>query len=149
MPLLSELLKLVRTHSHPTPVLTVHPLSPCFSPPNTLRRSLAEMTCLEQRRGRRLLVTARSLGAGTCGVQMVSSALLYRDYQRNPGTTNITLDWKSARLYPIPSLIYLVHNNVQFLTLKCVACSPPPPMLSRRTRSPTTVRMEQLHPSHG
>jgi len=51
---------------------------------------------------------------------MVSSALLYRDYQRNPGTTNITLDWKSARLYPIPSLIYLVHNNVQFLTLKYV-----------------------------
>jgi hypothetical protein len=128
VPLLSELLKLVRTHSHLTPVLTVHPLSPCYSPPNTPRRSLAEMTCLEQPSRRRLLAEGSIAGGGAA--QMVSSVLLYRDYQRNPGTTNITLDWKSARLYPIPSLIYLVHNNVQFLTLKCVACSPPAPTLA-------------------
>jgi hypothetical protein len=72
------------------------------------------------------------------GVQMVSSALLYRDYKRSPSTTHITLDWKSARLYPIPSLIYLVHNNVQFLTLKCVAsscsCSSSSSPLPTRTR---------------
>ena len=34
--------------------------------------------------------------------------------------TQITRDWKSTLLYPIPSLIYLVHNNVQFMTLKYV-----------------------------
>eukprot|EP00241_Pyramimonas_parkeae_P006827 CAMPEP_0114248404 /NCGR_PEP_ID=MMETSP0058-20121206/13557_1 /TAXON_ID=36894 /ORGANISM="Pyramimonas parkeae, CCMP726" /LENGTH=330 /DNA_ID=CAMNT_0001361813 /DNA_START=148 /DNA_END=1140 /DNA_ORIENTATION=- len=51
---------------------------------------------------------------------LVSSILLYRQFQKDPHGTNVTLEWKSARLYPIPSLIYLVHNNVQFLTLKYV-----------------------------
>lgn len=50
----------------------------------------------------------------------VSSILLYRQFQKDPHGTNVTLDWKSARMYPIPSLIYLFHNNVQFLTLKYV-----------------------------
>jgi UDP-sugar transporter A1/2/3 len=51
---------------------------------------------------------------------MVSSILLYRQFKRDPHGTNITLEWKTTRTYPIPSLIYLVHNNVQFLTLKYV-----------------------------
>jgi len=51
---------------------------------------------------------------------IVSFLMLYRQFQRDPHGTNITLDWKNSRLYPIPSLIYLFHNNIQFLTLKYV-----------------------------
>mmetsp|Transcript_38662 Transcript_38662/g.84087 ORF Transcript_38662/g.84087 Transcript_38662/m.84087 type:complete len:323 (-) Transcript_38662:659-1627(-) len=51
---------------------------------------------------------------------MVSSVLLYKQFHKDPHGTNVTLEWKTARLYPIPSLIYLVHNNVQFFTLKYV-----------------------------
>nr|KJB41476.1 hypothetical protein B456_007G106100 [Gossypium raimondii] len=29
----------------------------------------------------------------------------------------MTTDWKTVRLFPIPSVIYLIHNNVQFATL--------------------------------
>ncbi|KDP28519.1 hypothetical protein JCGZ_14290 [Jatropha curcas] len=29
----------------------------------------------------------------------------------------MTTDWKTVRLFPIPSIIYLIHNNVQFATL--------------------------------
>ncbi|GMP43714.1 hypothetical protein CsSME_00012971 [Camellia sinensis var. sinensis] len=32
----------------------------------------------------------------------------------------MTTDWKSVRLYPIPSIIYVIHNNVQFATLTFV-----------------------------
>ncbi|CAN6578972.1 unnamed protein product [Malus baccata var. baccata] len=35
----------------------------------------------------------------------------------------MTTDWKSVRLYPIPSVIYLIHNNVQFATLVYVDTS--------------------------
>lgn len=51
---------------------------------------------------------------------IVSGTLLYQAHSKDPKGTIITLDWKNARLYPIPSLIYLVHNNVQFMTLKYV-----------------------------
>ena len=35
----------------------------------------------------------------------------------------MTTDWKSVRLFPIPSIIYLIHNNVQFATLAYVDTS--------------------------
>lgn len=35
----------------------------------------------------------------------------------------MTTEWKSVRLYPIPSVIYLIHNNVQFATLTYVDTS--------------------------
>ncbi|XP_040962649.1 CMP-sialic acid transporter 1 isoform X2 [Gossypium hirsutum] len=35
----------------------------------------------------------------------------------------MTTDWKSVRLFPIPSVIYLIHNNVQFATLMYVDTS--------------------------
>lgn len=38
-------------------------------------------------------------------------------------TARITTDWKSVRLFVIPSLIYLIHNNVQFATLTYVDTS--------------------------
>ncbi|KAL3815110.1 hypothetical protein ACJIZ3_016378 [Penstemon smallii] len=53
---------------------------------------------------------------------IVSSMLLWRECQRSP-SPKMTTDWRSVRLYPIPSIIYLVHNNVQFATLTYVDTS--------------------------
>ncbi|KAL7203246.1 hypothetical protein ACSBR2_016528 [Camellia fascicularis] len=50
---------------------------------------------------------------------IVSSFFLWREFQR-PTPPRMTTDWKSVRLYPIPSIIYLIHNNVQFATLTFV-----------------------------
>ncbi|KAJ6326657.1 hypothetical protein OIU78_013695 [Salix suchowensis] len=38
-------------------------------------------------------------------------------------STRVTTEWKSVRLYVIPSIIYLIHNNVQFATLTYVDTS--------------------------
>ncbi|XAR53983.1 hypothetical protein NMG60_11028954 [Bertholletia excelsa] len=53
---------------------------------------------------------------------MVSSFLLWREI-KSPSPPRMTTDWKSVRLYPIPSIIYLIHNNVQFATLTFVDTS--------------------------
>ncbi|EXC02948.1 CMP-sialic acid transporter 1 [Morus notabilis] len=53
---------------------------------------------------------------------VVSSILLWRECQASP-STQMTTDWKTVRLYPIPSVIYLIHNNVQFATLVYVDTS--------------------------
>ncbi|PON44309.1 Nucleotide-sugar transporter [Parasponia andersonii] len=53
---------------------------------------------------------------------LVSSILLWKECQASP-STRMTTDWKSVRLYPIPSVIYLIHNNVQFATLVYVDTS--------------------------
>ncbi|EPS66181.1 hypothetical protein M569_08593, partial [Genlisea aurea] len=53
---------------------------------------------------------------------IVSSFLLLRECKRLP-SPKITTEWKSVRLYPIPSVIYLIHNNVQFATLTFVDAS--------------------------
>ncbi|OAY49053.1 CMP-sialic acid transporter 1 isoform X1 [Manihot esculenta] len=47
---------------------------------------------------------------------LVSSCLLWRECQKSP-LPKMTTDWKTIRLFPIPSIIYLIHNNVQFATL--------------------------------
>ena len=39
---------------------------------------------------------------------------------RDPKGTLMTTDWRSVMLYPIPSIIYLFHNNVQFYTMAYV-----------------------------
>lgn len=52
---------------------------------------------------------------------IVSVFMLWREETANGVRT--TLDWRTARLYPIPSLIYLIHNNVQFATLTYVDTS--------------------------
>jgi hypothetical protein len=43
----------------------------------------------------------------------ISAVLLQWQLSRNPRGTKITQGWGTAILYPIPSVIYLVHNNVQ------------------------------------
>ncbi|KAM7472274.1 hypothetical protein LguiA_010457 [Lonicera macranthoides] len=53
---------------------------------------------------------------------LVSTVLLWRELQRLP-SPRMTTEWKSIRLYPIPSIIYLIHNNVQFATLTYVDTS--------------------------
>ena len=53
-------------------------------------------------------------------MQVVSSILLHRQIIVDPNGTQITREWRNTLLYPIPSIIYLIHNNVQFLTLQYV-----------------------------
>nr|GMD64921.1 CMP-sialic acid transporter 1 [Ipomoea batatas] len=47
---------------------------------------------------------------------LISSILLSREMKKSP-PPKMTTEWKSIRLYPIPSIIYLIHNNIQFATL--------------------------------
>ncbi|KAH9608584.1 hypothetical protein KSS87_022326 [Heliosperma pusillum] len=53
---------------------------------------------------------------------LVSSLLLWRE-MRTSHTVRMTTDWKTVLLFPIPSVIYLIHNNVQFATLTYVDTS--------------------------
>ncbi|XVF22419.1 hypothetical protein REPUB_Repub12eG0170800 [Reevesia pubescens] len=53
---------------------------------------------------------------------IVSSVFLWRECKKSP-SPKMTTDWKSIRLFPIPSIIYLIHNNVQFATLMYVDTS--------------------------
>ncbi|XP_074264957.1 CMP-sialic acid transporter 1-like [Silene latifolia] len=53
---------------------------------------------------------------------LVSSLLLWREV-RTSHTVRMTTDWKTVLLFPIPSVIYLIHNNVQFATLTYVDTS--------------------------
>ncbi|KAI5647159.1 hypothetical protein M9H77_33164 [Catharanthus roseus] len=53
---------------------------------------------------------------------LVSSVLLWRELKRVP-PPKMTMEWRTIRLYPIPSIIYLIHNNVQFATLTYVDTS--------------------------
>ncbi|KAF8379661.1 hypothetical protein HHK36_029105 [Tetracentron sinense] len=53
---------------------------------------------------------------------LVSSFLLWRECRASP-PPRMTTEWKSVRLFPIPSVIYLIHNNVQFATLTYVDTS--------------------------
>lgn len=54
---------------------------------------------------------------------VVSSLLLWRECRAASPFPRMTTEWKTVRLYPIPSVIYLVHNNVQFATLTYVDTS--------------------------
>ncbi len=48
----------------------------------------------------------------------ISWQLLQRQRVTNPEAARITKDWRTVALFPIPSLLYMVHNNVQFYFLK-------------------------------
>lgn len=50
---------------------------------------------------------------------LVSSFLLWKEC-KSSSPPRMTTEWKTVRLFPIPSIIYLVHNNVQFATLTYV-----------------------------
>uniref|UniRef100_A0A061SGM7 Solute carrier family 35 (UDP-sugar transporter), member A1/2/3 n=1 Tax=Tetraselmis sp. GSL018 TaxID=582737 RepID=A0A061SGM7_9CHLO len=51
---------------------------------------------------------------------IVSAFLLYRCKVKDPKGTQTTFAWRSILLFPIPSIIYIVHNNVQFYTMQYV-----------------------------
>ncbi|CAA6661197.1 unnamed protein product [Spirodela intermedia] len=53
---------------------------------------------------------------------LISSLLLWKECQSS-SPPSMTTEWKSIRLFPIPSVIYLIHNNVQFATLTYVDTS--------------------------
>ncbi|KAI4355195.1 hypothetical protein L6164_003989 [Bauhinia variegata] len=53
---------------------------------------------------------------------VVSSLLLWKERQKSP-MPKMTTEWKNVALFPIPSIIYLIHNNVQFATLTYVDTS--------------------------
>ncbi|KAL1807354.1 hypothetical protein DCAR_0522659 [Daucus carota subsp. sativus] len=53
---------------------------------------------------------------------LVSGILLRREFLKLPPPL-MTKEWKTISLYPIPSIIYLIHNNVQFATLTYVDTS--------------------------
>lgn len=51
---------------------------------------------------------------------ILSVMLLRRAKTRDPKGTIMTMDLKSVMLFPIPSIIYVMHNNVQFYTMAYV-----------------------------
>lgn len=51
---------------------------------------------------------------------IISAYFLYLAKQKDPKGTQMTVAWESVRLFPIPSVIYLIHNNVQFFTIQYV-----------------------------
>ncbi|CAD5188396.1 unnamed protein product [Musa acuminata subsp. malaccensis] len=50
---------------------------------------------------------------------LVSSFFLGKECQSS-SPPRMTREWKTVHLFPIPSIVYLVHNNVQFATLTYV-----------------------------
>ncbi|CAF1859719.1 hypothetical protein Bca4012_032690 [Brassica carinata] len=55
---------------------------------------------------------------------IISGLFLWRETRSSSlATAKITTDWRSVRLFVIPSIIYLIHNNVQFATLTYVDTS--------------------------
>ncbi|XP_010915695.1 CMP-sialic acid transporter 1 isoform X1 [Elaeis guineensis] len=50
---------------------------------------------------------------------VVSTFFLWRECNSS-SPPRMTTEWRTVRLFPIPSVIYLIHNNVQFSTLTYV-----------------------------
>ena len=50
----------------------------------------------------------------------ISAYLLSKQKQQQPEAARVTRRWKTALLFLVPSIIYWIHNNVQFLTLRLV-----------------------------
>jgi UDP-sugar transporter A1/2/3 len=51
---------------------------------------------------------------------LISSMLLQRQKHTSPEAARVTRHWRTAVLFLVPSIIYWLHNNVQFVTLKYV-----------------------------
>lgn len=52
----------------------------------------------------------------------ISSVLLWKEFQK-ASLPKMTTEWKTVALHPIPTVIFLIHNNVQFATLSYVDTS--------------------------
>ena len=50
----------------------------------------------------------------------ISAALLQRQRRTKPEAARTTRNWRTAALFLVPSVIYWLHNNVQFFTLRCL-----------------------------
>lgn len=51
---------------------------------------------------------------------LISTFLLHRQRQTNAEAAHITRHWRTAILFLVPSIIYWLHNNIQFFTLQYV-----------------------------
>ncbi|KAE8056050.1 hypothetical protein FH972_012849 [Carpinus fangiana] len=87
-----------------------------------LTSSQGILTTLSQSNGRYLYDYATVPFLAEVFKLVVSSILLWREC-RVSSSPRMTTEWKTVRLYPIPSIIYLIHNNVQFATLTYVDTS--------------------------
>ncbi|KAF5744149.1 hypothetical protein HS088_TW08G00745 [Tripterygium wilfordii] len=87
-----------------------------------LTSSQGILTTLSQYNGRYLYDYATIPFLAEAFKLLVSGLLLWRECKVS-SSTRMTTEWKSVRLYPIPSIIYLIHNNVQFATLTYVDTS--------------------------
>ncbi|RVX09978.1 CMP-sialic acid transporter 1 [Vitis vinifera] len=92
------------------------------NPKETLRLVLGILTTLSQSNGGYKYDYATVPFLAEVFKLLVSSVLLWRECKRSP-PPRMTTEWKSIRLFPIPSIIYLIHNNVQFATLTYVDTS--------------------------
>ncbi|KAF3335569.1 CMP-sialic acid transporter 1-like isoform X1 [Carex littledalei] len=54
---------------------------------------------------------------------LVSCFFLWREKLASPTPLKITKEWRSMQLFLVPSVIYLFHNNITFLTLKYLSPS--------------------------
>ncbi|OAY56403.1 CMP-sialic acid transporter 1 isoform X2 [Manihot esculenta] len=87
-----------------------------------LTSSQGILTTLSQSEGRYLYDYATVPFLAEFFKLVVSGLLLWREHRTSP-SVRMTTDWRTVRLYPIPSVIYLIHNNVQFATLTYVDTS--------------------------
>ncbi|KAJ7564217.1 hypothetical protein O6H91_02G007600 [Diphasiastrum complanatum] len=56
-------------------------------------------------------------------LKLIACAIMLWKEAKSSSPPRITSDWRSVCLFPIPSIIYLIHNNVQFATLTYVDTS--------------------------
>ncbi|KAJ9148026.1 hypothetical protein P3X46_030124 [Hevea brasiliensis] len=87
-----------------------------------LTSSQGILTTLSQSNGRYLFDYATVPFLAEFFKLVVSGLFLWREHRISP-SVRMTREWKTVRLYPIPSVIYLIHNNVQFATLTFVDTS--------------------------
>ncbi len=57
---------------------------------------------------------------------VISTLLLQRQRRTQPEAARTTRGWRTAALFLVPSIIYWLHNNVQFFTLRRAPRCPHP-----------------------
>jgi solute carrier family 35 (UDP-sugar transporter), member A1/2/3 len=53
---------------------------------------------------------------------VISLFLLSEQFRKNPEAARMTRTWSSVMLFPVPSIIYWIHNNVQVRFLRKNVC---------------------------
>lgn len=96
------------------------PRSICAACALTLLTSLAGLlTAASKTDGAYSYNTATVPFVAEC-IKLSLSLLLLARERASSAAVSMTRDWRSVSLYVLPSVIYLIHNNVQFETLRYV-----------------------------